>query len=180
MSARQPLVEYCLYPRGCVFFSSTGVTIDRRRDHNQFLIKQNQQPTYADSVASHIEHIPSRLRVTVEVLLLIIAVSLPFTVRAGFFSGLFTEEIIVEVVDEAANDESPTDISLLTAGLNANPQGARGGAEIQVDDNALVSTGPVPIILVKFGSIQCAKVTHSLRLLKCLVSPPTLLCGPTT
>ena len=132
-----------MYPRGCVFFSSTGVTIDRRRDHNQFLIKQNQQPTYADSVASHIEHIPSRLRVTVEVLLLIIAVSLPFTVRAGFFSGLFTEEIIVEVVDEAANDESPTDISLLTAGLNANPQGARGGAEIQVDDNALVSTGPV-------------------------------------
>lgn len=103
---------------------------------------------------SHIEQIPSRLRITLGISLLIIAVSLPFTVRAGFFDGLFTEEIIVEVVDETTLGASPTEISLLSAGVNPDPQGGRGGAEVVVDDNALVSTGPVGEDEIAEASLQ--------------------------
>ena len=92
---------------------------------------------------SNIETIPSRLRVTVEVLLLIIVVALPFTVRAGFFSELFTQEIVVEVVEPAVAEKSPLDVPLLSAELNPNPLNGRGGADVVVNDNALVSTGPV-------------------------------------
>lgn len=38
---------------------------------------------------------------------------------------------------------SPLDISILSAEQNPNPQGARGGAEVLVEDGALVSVGPV-------------------------------------
>lgn len=103
---------------------------------------------------SHIEDLPSRLRVTVELVLLIVAISLPFTVRAGFFSGLFTAEMTIQVADERM-EQSPLDITLLSAQQNPNPLNGRGGAELVVDDHALVSTGPV-------GEDEIAEVSSSL------------------
>ena len=38
---------------------------------------------------------------------------------------------------------SPLDVPMLSAVINPNPQGFRGGAEIMVTDGALVATGPV-------------------------------------
>ena len=76
-------------------------------------------------------------------LVLIIAVALPFSVRAGFFSELFTQEIVVEVVAADVSEQSPVDVPLLSAEQNPNPLNGRGGADIVVNDNALVSTGPV-------------------------------------
>ena len=92
---------------------------------------------------SHIENIPSRLRVTAEVALLVVAVTLPFTVQAGFFSALFSHEIVVEVVERNVASSNPIEIALLSAEQNPDPQNGRGGADLVVDDNALVSTGPV-------------------------------------
>lgn len=92
---------------------------------------------------SHIEQIPSRLRIASELTLLLVAVTLPFTVQAGFFSGLFSDEFVVEVVDNNELKNNPIEIALLSAEQNPNPLSGRGGAEIIIDENALVSTGPV-------------------------------------
>lgn len=82
-------------------------------------------------------------RLAGEVLLLTAVIAVPLSVHAGFFDRWFgtpTEaaEAAPPVVSTAA-----TDVPLLTALQNPNPAGARGGAEIFVDENALVSTGPV-------------------------------------
>lgn len=106
-------------------------------------IKQKTQLTRQTDVVSPIEEIPSRLRLAVEVGLLAIAVTLPFTVRAGFFSELFAEPVVSASPVVTEYLIGPNDIALLSAEQNPNPVGGRGGAELLIDDNALVSTGPV-------------------------------------
>jgi murein DD-endopeptidase MepM/ murein hydrolase activator NlpD len=64
----------------------------------------------------------------------------PFTVKANFFDFL-TQEI--EVVATSPASEAASDIELLSAEQNPNPSGSRGGAELVVDENALISSGPV-------------------------------------
>lgn len=78
-----------------------------------------------------------------ELLLLILIIAVPFSVHAGLLSKLFTntETEGVPATEQVTN--AAVDVSLLTALQNPNPMGARGGAEIMVDENALVSTGPV-------------------------------------
>ncbi|MCA9355132.1 M23 family metallopeptidase [Candidatus Kaiserbacteria bacterium] len=77
-----------------------------------------------------------------EFLLITLAVAVPISVQAGFFSKFFTGEE-AQAKTEVVGVFTATDIPLLTALQNPNPLGARGGAEIVVDENALVSTGPV-------------------------------------
>lgn len=72
-----------------------------------------------------------------------LVVAVPLSVQAGFFSKLFfksaeTAEDVIQTASVAA-----TDVPLLAATVNPDPTGARGGADIIVDENALVSTGPV-------------------------------------
>lgn len=76
-------------------------------------------------------------------LLLGIIVAIPLSVQAGFFAKLFktTEENNATTTELAA--VAATDTPLLTALQNPNPMGARGGADIIVDEDTLVSTGPV-------------------------------------
>lgn len=78
-----------------------------------------------------------------ESMLLAVIVAVPFSVHAGLLSKLFpsSEAAVTPVVFPAA--VSATDVPLLAALQNPNPMGARGGAEIMVEDDALVSTGPV-------------------------------------
>ena len=64
--------------------------------------------------------------------------------QAGFFSKLFSNNEAEQTVERAKQNLSAIDTPLLTALQNPNPMGARGGADIVVDDNVvLVSTGPV-------------------------------------
>ncbi|MCA9362051.1 M23 family metallopeptidase [Candidatus Kaiserbacteria bacterium] len=70
-------------------------------------------------------------------------ISLPLSVHAGFFSKFFTKAEAVVTPEVQMGAVSATDVPLLTALQNPNPMGARGGAEVIVDENALVSTGPV-------------------------------------
>jgi murein DD-endopeptidase MepM/ murein hydrolase activator NlpD len=62
--------------------------------------------------------------------------------------------MVIEVADERV-EQSALDVTLLSAQQNPNPLNGRGGAEVVVDDNALVSTGPV-------GEDEIAEVSSSL------------------
>jgi LysM repeat protein len=84
-----------------------------------------------------------RLQLVSEFALLALVIALPISVQAGFFSKLFSQDDVVVEVQEVVAGQGAVDIPLLTALQNPNPMGARGGAEIVVDDNVLVATGPV-------------------------------------
>jgi LysM repeat protein len=78
-----------------------------------------------------------------EIVLFAFVVSLPFTVQAGFFRGLFDGNKVETETVQVSTVVSAVDVPLLTAVQNPNAEAARGGGEIIVDENALVSTGPV-------------------------------------
>lgn len=78
-----------------------------------------------------------------ELILVAVIITVPFSVHAGFFSKLFNNSEAEVVAAAPPATVSATDTPLLAALQNPNPMGARGGAEIMVDDNALVSAGPV-------------------------------------
>lgn len=70
-------------------------------------------------------------------------IMVPISVHAGFFSKIFTSPEAEISIVEVQQEQSAVDTPLLTTRQNPNPVGARGGAEIIIDDNVLVSTGPV-------------------------------------
>lgn len=78
-----------------------------------------------------------------ELILLSLIIAIPLSVHAGFFAKLFNTTEAASTNEIQTATVAATDIPLLTALQNPNPMGARGGAEIIVDENALVSTGPV-------------------------------------
>lgn len=77
-----------------------------------------------------------------EILFLTLVVAVPLSVQAGFFAKLFGEAAEAAPEQSAAVASAAT-VPLLAALQNPNPLGARGGADIIVDENVLVSTGPV-------------------------------------
>lgn len=112
-------------------------------------IRNNHQSTYMNV------KLATPARVAAEVLFLILVIAVPFSVNAGFFSILFGSPAEAEVKIEEGPSSEAIDVPLLTTLQNPNPMGARGGAEILVDDNVLVSTGPV-------GEDEIAKAQSSL------------------
>ncbi len=83
----------------------------------------------------------SSLRVVLEYVAVLLVIIIPISVHAGIFSmakasGTATSEVIVY-------PKSAIDIPVLSALQNPNPQSARGGAEVVVNEGALVSSGPV-------------------------------------
>jgi LysM repeat protein len=78
-----------------------------------------------------------------EGLLALLAIVIPLSAQAGVLTHFFhTEEVSTATPIETLG-QSATDMPLLTALQNPNPMGARGGAEVLVTDDVLVSTGPV-------------------------------------
>lgn len=65
------------------------------------------------------------------------------SVQAGFFDRFLTQAEAQVNTEPVAKVAEAIDTPLLTSLQNPNPSGARGGAEIIVDENSLVSTGPV-------------------------------------
>ncbi len=82
-----------------------------------------------------------RPQIALELFVALLIVAVPFSVQAGIFSGWLTEEDVAQSFVEETR-EGPADIELLSSTQNPNPT-AQGGAEVVVDENALVSTGPV-------------------------------------
>lgn len=84
----------------------------------------------------------TRTKVAGELIILSLIIAIPFAVQAGFFDKIF-EEDISNTATVQLSDIPAIEVPLLTAIQNPNPIGARGGAEILVEDNALVSSGPI-------------------------------------
>lgn len=70
--------------------------------------------------------------------------AVPLSVHAGFFTSLFgtTEVVELPTANQTFSQNAAT-VALLSAIQNPNPSANRGGAEIVVEDGALVATGPV-------------------------------------
>jgi LysM repeat protein len=75
--------------------------------------------------------------------LLLIAIILPISVQAGVFQSLLEVGTIEYVAAETPVTDSLVDVGVLAAAVNPDPQTARGGADIFIEDGVLVSTGPV-------------------------------------
>lgn len=82
-----------------------------------------------------------RPHIALELIVALLIVAVPFSVQAGIFSGWLTEEDVAHV-NAVEIPEGPTDVELLSSTQNPNPS-AQGGADVVVDQNALVSTGPI-------------------------------------
>ncbi len=79
-----------------------------------------------------------------ELILIALVIAVPFSVHADLIGKFFAKNETNAVAPVIAETPAAaTDVSLLTALLNPNPMGGRGGAEIMVNENTLVSTGPV-------------------------------------
>ena len=87
--------------------------------------------------------------------MLALIIIVPLSVKANFFSFL-TEEI--EVAPTAPVAEAASEIALISAEQNPNPRGNRGGAELVVDENALVSSGPVGADAIAQGNTSNGEI----------------------
>lgn len=74
---------------------------------------------------------------------MVVIICIPLSVKAGFFDGWLLAADEHQTPAEAIVSQGPADVVLLAAQQNPNPAGARGGADLIVDDGALVSTGPI-------------------------------------
>lgn len=127
-------------------------------DSDDFSGKTNQQTKYLKVKTL------TRMRLMAELLFVMAIIIVPLSVHAGFFAKFFPPETILEekpVVETA----TVIDIPLLTALQNPNQLKGRGGAEIIVEENALVSTGPV-------GADEIAEMKSSLGEIKVHVVRP--------
>jgi len=81
----------------------------------------------------------------IEVTFLCLAIAIPVTVSAGFFDSFFsaTSEVAQASAPEVVRTGSILDAPVLTSAVHLDPNRARGGGEVLVDDGVLVSTGPV-------------------------------------
>jgi len=119
-----------------------------RRVHNKFSIKptdnhsdpindlkqSNQSTKNATAV--------SRKRWLIEAVFILLVVVVPISVQAVFWNKE-NSSLVEEPIYWSGVTTSPLDISVLSAEQNPNQHGARGGAEVLVEDGALVSVGPV-------------------------------------
>ncbi|MEZ4103892.1 MAG: M23 family metallopeptidase [Candidatus Paceibacterota bacterium] len=87
------------------------------------------------------KHNNSAFRIVAECVALFLIIVIPLTVQAKLFSKDSTNKGIILV--ETGFNNSPLDIPLLTAEHNPDPHNNLGGAEVVVEDGALVSSGPV-------------------------------------
>jgi LysM repeat protein len=75
---------------------------------------------------------------------LVAVIALPVSLHLGFFGVVVAEGNNLPVTETIVPANiSALDTPVLSAVKNPNPQGFRGGAEVMVNDGALVSSGPV-------------------------------------
>lgn len=82
-------------------------------------------------------------RAFLEYLAVLLIIIIPISVQAGIFGGPDTAEAKDTSLSAVATSNSAVDAPVLSAQQNPNPQGAFGGAEVLVNEDALVSSGPV-------------------------------------
>jgi len=132
------------------FYLSTGVTTETAASPKKLPIQPNKKDVGEQSDSrihrsTYITYlnVTSRTRRAVEATILLLVIAIPFSVNAGLLSKLFDKPAMEVATSTLLLPTTATDVPLLTALQNPNPMGARGGAEIIVEENALVSSGPV-------------------------------------
>lgn len=110
--------------------------------HIQPIEQTTEDTSGLSSTQSHKK--TSLARIAAEVVAVLLVIVVPLSVHAGFFADWFTKTTPTAVAEtEGTPTVSAVDVSLLTSLQNPNPMAARGGAELIVEDDALVSTGPI-------------------------------------
>ena len=79
----------------------------------------------------------------VEWCLFLAVIVVPFTLHSGFFGSTEATSTATKEAEFTAVSRSILDVPVLSALQNPNPQGSRGGAEVLVYEDVLVSSGPV-------------------------------------
>lgn len=82
------------------------------------------------------------MQIALELVVALIVITLPFSVQAGIFTGWLSEAAADQELTETPLIDGPVDVELLTSTQNPNPAGQES-AELVIDENALVSTGPI-------------------------------------
>jgi LysM repeat protein len=120
-------------------------------------IKPN--PPSTDDSLSHQEQNtrPSWYRAA-EVLTALLVIIIPLSVHAGFFSTLFAVEEETSAVTVVPTMTGAADVYVLTSVSNPDPIGARGGAELVVENDALVSTGPIGEDEIAEANVQSGEI----------------------
>jgi LysM repeat protein len=85
----------------------------------------------------------SPYRVVLEYATVMLIIVIPFSVQAGIFGKAKDSASNLNSLEGLSLSSLPIDIQVLSAQQNPNPLGARGGAEVLVNEGALVSSGPI-------------------------------------
>ena len=82
------------------------------------------------------------MQIALEVVVALVVITLPFSVQAGIFTGWLSEAAADQELTNQSTTDGPVDVELLTSTQNPNPAGQEN-TELVIDENALVSTGPI-------------------------------------
>lgn len=124
------------------------MVVTRRRVHKHYLIQRFiknssvRVQTVARSVTSY--YTPSAIGRSLEILVGLLIVVVPFSVQAGvfpFFGG--TDATSTLSTPEVVTMTTVLDTPLLAAATNPDPSSSRGGADVMVSEGTLVSSGPI-------------------------------------
>jgi LysM repeat protein len=117
--------------------------VHKHRPIQRFL--EESRKTFAHN-AKHVMtyRTPSAIGRAIEIVAGLLLVVVPLSVQAGVFS-IFGTDVAAEsaLVPEVVVTDSILDTPVLTAATNPDPSSSRGGADLLVQDGALVSTGPI-------------------------------------
>lgn len=102
---------------------------------------------------------PTSYRVVIEYVAVLLVIVIPISVHAGIFGKTSTSSEISVNEPNVITPESAIDISVLSALQNPNPLGARGGAEVSVNEGALVSFGPVGADVIATSKVSTGEIS---------------------
>jgi LysM repeat protein len=102
---------------------------------------------------------PNSYRVFLEYVAVLLAIIIPISVQAGIFTGGKSNADVNGNEPETVVAESAIDVSVLSALKNPNPSGSRGGAEVSVNEGALVSSGPVGADLIAISKASTGEIS---------------------
>jgi LysM repeat protein len=98
-------------------------------------------------------------RVALEYIAVAMIILLPISVHAGIFS-VFSDEAKPWAADIVlVETSSPLDVAVLSPLQNPNPVGAHGGAELVVNEDTLVSSGPVGADVIAQAKVSSGEIS---------------------
>lgn len=105
-------------------------------------------------------HTTSLKRIIIEYVVVLLIIIIPVSVQAGFFRGFQAEAVAATNTEVLVfSSISALDIDILSAEQNPNPLGGRGGAEVVVNEGALVSAGPIGADTIAASKVSTGEIS---------------------